>query len=64
MEAIAKQHNVNINIIEIKTAEEAQNAPSIYSVCNLVYDGKLIIDHYISTTRFLNILRKELQLVN
>jgi hypothetical protein len=51
---------MELNITELETAEQAQNAPSIYSVFNLVYDGKLLVDHYISNTRFLNIIKKEL----
>jgi N-acetylglutamate synthase-like GNAT family acetyltransferase len=48
-----------IKITELKSAKQAQNAPSIYSVFNLIHDGKLLADHYISTTRFNNIIRKE-----
>jgi hypothetical protein len=39
--------------------EEAQAAPSPYAVFNLIYDGRLLADHYISETRLMNILRKE-----
>jgi hypothetical protein len=48
----------NIKITELKTAKQAQNAPSIYSVFNLIKDGELLADHYISNTRFSNILKK------
>jgi len=47
--------------IEIKTPAEAQKAPSLYSVFNLISDGKLLADRYISTTRFMNIVKKELR---
>ncbi len=47
--------------IELKTAEQAQKAPSLYAVFNLIYDGKLLADRYISTTRFLNIVNKEIK---
>jgi hypothetical protein len=60
---IASQNNLELKITELKTAKQAQNAPSIYSVFNLIYNGKLITDHYVSNTRFLNILRKELRLI-
>lgn len=46
--------------IELKTANQAQKAPSLYSVFNLIYNGKLLADRFISTTRFLNIVNKEL----
>jgi hypothetical protein len=48
-------------VIKIRTAREAQNAPSVYSAFNLIYNGKLLADRYISTTRFMNIVRKELK---
>ena len=60
----ARQNGLELKMTELKTAEQAQKAPSIYSVFNLVYDGKLITDHYISNTRFLNILKKELKLID
>jgi len=52
---------LKVNFVELKTAEQAQAAPSIYAVFNLVNDGQLLADHYISNTRFLNILKKELK---
>jgi hypothetical protein len=55
------REKLNPSIIEIKTAKEAQNAPSVYSVFNLIYNGRLLADRYISTTRFMNIIRKELK---
>jgi N-acetylglutamate synthase-like GNAT family acetyltransferase len=56
-----KGQGVKVDVVELKTAEQAQAAPSIYAVFNLVNDGKLLSDHYISNTRFLNILSKELK---
>jgi len=52
---------VKLKITELKTPQEAQNAPSFYATFNLIVDGKLIVDHYISTTRFKNIVKKELK---
>jgi len=49
---------INPVITQLKSAKEAQMAPSIYSVFNLVYNGKLLAEHYISTTRFVNIINK------
>jgi len=48
-----------LTITELQTPEQAQSAPSPYAVFNLVYNGRILADHYISETRFLNILRKE-----
>jgi hypothetical protein len=48
-------------VTELKTAKEAQESPSIYATFNTIYNGKLLADHYISTTRFKNIIAKELK---
>jgi len=58
---IAKKNGLELQVTELKTAQEAQNAPSLYAVFNIVYNGKLLVDHYISNTRFQNIIKKELQ---
>lgn len=51
---------IPLKIHEIKSAAEAQRAPSVYSVFNLIKDGRLLADHYISMTRFRNILRQHM----
>lgn len=56
-----KKHGLSVTVTELTTPEQAQAAPSPYSVFNLVYNGKILADHYISETRFLNIIRKEFQ---
>jgi hypothetical protein len=48
-------------VTELITAKEAQNAPSIYATLSIVNNGKVLADHYISTTRFKNIIAKELK---
>ncbi len=57
---ILAEHRLEPVITELQTAAEAQQAPSVYAVFNLIYNGKLLADRYISTTRFQNILKKEL----
>ncbi len=59
---ILENKKLKPTIIELKTAAQAQKAPSLYGVFNLIYNGKLLADRYISTTRFLNIVNKELKL--
>jgi ribosomal protein S18 acetylase RimI-like enzyme len=59
LRAIAAEEGLDLHVTELKTAEEAQNAPSLYATFNLVYNGTLLADHYISNTRFKNILKKE-----
>jgi predicted GNAT family acetyltransferase len=58
---IIKKEGIKLKITEMKTPKEAQNAPSLYATFNLIYDGKLLVDHYISARRFENILKKEVK---
>jgi hypothetical protein len=58
---LLEKENLKPDLIEIKTHIEAQNAPSVYGVFNLICDGKLLADRYISTTRFVNIIKKEIK---
>lgn len=51
-------HELKVHILQ--SPNEAQQAPSGYGVYSLVYNGKLLVDHYISNTRFKNILTKEI----
>ncbi len=57
---IAKKKGLKLKIVELENARQAQNAPSTYTAFNLIYNGKLLVDHYISSKRFLNIIEKEL----
>ena len=63
LQKVAKEHGFEINIQRITTVEEAKAAPSGFGVFSLLLDGRLLEDHYISETRFRNILKKELKLV-
>jgi len=54
----ATEHKTLINVSEINKSVDAQNAPSGYGVMNIMKDGKVIADHYISGRRFENILKK------
>jgi hypothetical protein len=56
---ILKKMNLAFSLRELKTPAQAQNAPAAYGVFNLLYDGRILADRYISTTRFLNILKAE-----
>ena len=58
---IITEFEIDMNIRELTTTREAQHAPSVYAVFNLIRDGKLLSDRYISTTRFKNILNKEMK---
>ena len=45
-------------IVEIKSHTQAQSAPTPYTVFAIILDGRLLTDHQISRTRFLNIMNK------
>ena len=51
---------VDLQVEKLTTAEEAKSAPSGFGVFSLMHDGQLVEDHYLSATRFRNILKKEL----
>ncbi len=57
----AMDFDIHLKVTKIETAKEAKNAPSGYGVFNLLHNGKLLEDHYISATRFRNILKRELE---
>lgn len=59
---ILKEKDLNPQIVELKTAAEAQKAPSVYGIFSLIYNGKLLADRYISKTRFMDIIEKEIKL--
>ena len=61
LDEIMKKKDLKLKVTEIKTAKDAQNAPSLYASFNLIYNGKLLADHYISSRRFENILKKEVE---
>lgn len=54
-----KERGLELKVTELENAAQAQNAPSIYAVFNLVYNGRLLADHYISNRRFLTIIERE-----
>lgn len=58
---VAMDYDIELKIKELETVQEAKAAPSGFGVFNLLHDGKLLEDHYLSATRFRNILKKELQ---
>jgi GNAT superfamily N-acetyltransferase len=59
LKEVAKNKNVTLKFSEMKSPTDAQNAPSGYGVMNILNNGKVVADHYISAKRFENILKKE-----
>jgi len=54
-----KIYGIKPTIIELKSCEEAQNSPCAFGTFCIVHNGKVIADHPISNTRFMNIMNKE-----
>jgi hypothetical protein len=57
---MAAEHGLKLQVTVLDTARKAQNAPSYYGVFNLIWNGRLLSDHYVSKGRFKNILRKDI----
>lgn len=57
-EMAEKTYKLKPRIIELKTYQEAQNAPTPYTAFAIIYNGQLLADHQISKTRFRNIMNK------
>jgi len=56
----AFDEGLDLRVKKLTTPEQARRSPSGFGVFNLIHDGKLLADHYISHTRFRNILKEEL----
>lgn len=59
VDAVLKERKIKISIKELKTAREAQAAPSIYAIFNLINNGKLLAKHCSPLIRFKNIINEE-----
>ncbi|MFC2123458.1 GNAT family N-acetyltransferase [Bacteroidota bacterium] len=57
IQEVAKQENVSLEVKEITSPREAQNALSSYGVFTLTNNGRLLADYYTSKARFNNILK-------
>ena len=57
-QAAERDYGLKPKIVELKSARQAQNAPTPYAVFAVIYNGRLLADHQISRTRFHNIMRK------
>ena len=55
----AEEMQIDLQLKKLSTPAEAQKSPAGFGVFALIKDGKLLADHYISKTRFKNILKKE-----
>lgn len=57
-ETAEKLYGVKPNIIELKNCKESQNTPCAFGSFCIVYNGKVIAEHPISSRRFMNIMNK------
>ena len=60
-ETAQKTYGIKPRVVDLKSGKQAQGAPSPFAVFNIILDGKLVADHPISNTRFVNIMNKELK---
>jgi hypothetical protein len=58
--AMSSEHGIPAKVTVLKSAREAQDAPSYYGVFSLLWNGRLLSDHYVSKGRFRNLLKKEI----
>jgi hypothetical protein len=56
----AAENGLELKVTKLDSADEAQTAPSYYGVFNLLWNGRLLSDHYVSRGRFKNILKNEI----
>jgi hypothetical protein len=52
------EYGLKPKIVELKSARQAQNAPTPYAVFSVIYNGRLLADHQVSRSRFRNLMRK------
>ena len=57
---MAAEHGIELQVTVLESAAEAQRAPSFYGVFNLIWNGRLLSDHYVSRGRFKNLLKQEI----
>ena len=57
---MAGEHGLEVKVTLLGSAREAQNAPSYYGVFNLLWNGRLLSDHYVSRGRFRNMLKRDI----
>jgi len=54
-----KKYGIRPTIIELKDCRDSREAPSAFAVFGIIYNNRLVADHPISNTRFINIMDKE-----
>ncbi len=57
---IGKELDIPVNIIELKSAREAQNSPCVYGVMGLFYNGELLTYHPTGKKQILELLESKM----
>ncbi len=57
---MASENGLELHVTVLDSARKAQRAPSYYGVFNLIWNGRILADHYVSKGRFKNMLRKDI----
>jgi len=60
-ETAEKVYGIKPKVIELRSWQDAQDSPCAFGVFCIVYNGKIIAEHPISSKRFGNIMKKELE---
>lgn len=55
----AQKNGIDLRVTQLMSPVQAQMAPSGFGTFSLIKDGKLLEDHYLSKTRFENILKQQ-----
>jgi hypothetical protein len=61
LSVMAAENGLELKVTVLRSARQAQNAPSYYGVYSLLWNGRLLSDHYVSKGRFRGLLRKEIR---
>ena len=54
-------YGIKPRILELSSCRDAQDSPCGFGVFGIVYNGKIIAEHMISSKRFSNIMSRELK---
>ena len=60
-ETAERAYGIKPKIIELRSCHDAQDSPCGFGVFGMVYNGKIVAEHMISSKRFSNIMNKELK---
>ena len=56
-----KVYGIEPEIVELRSCRDVEDNPCAFGVFGMVYNGKIIAEHMISSKRFANIMDKELK---